>query len=55
MCCLCQLVTCLCSPCFSMYEALPIWGQILVILAILAPLVVLTGFAAQALDDLYYG
>jgi len=38
-----------------MYEALPVWAQILVILAILTPLVVLAGFAAQALDDLYYG
>ena len=56
MCGLCKLLTCLFAPCLSTYEALPIWGQVVVVFVfVFIPFMVLAGFAAQALDDLYYG
>ena len=56
MCGLCKLLTCLFAPCLSTYEALPIWGQVVVVFFfVFIPCLVFAFFAAQALDQAYYG
>ena len=56
MCGICKVATRLCGPCLATYEALPIWGQAVVIfIFVFIPCLVLHFFAAQALDQAYYG